>query len=146
MGGACFGVVGIAVTSFAEASSQSDRLPWLFYVIFLYWICRPWFMGVVIMEDAIQIRSWYRTYRIPYTEIAAVGYTRYQGLMAKTAVGWLPVAGVIATIEIRTTSGRCRDFPSTVGRLRTVLKLRRSIREAARLAPPRFDLNDPDTL
>lgn len=54
VGGAVFGVTGIAATLAGSATSPPDQSPWLLCVIFLYWICRLWFMSVVIEEGAIQ--------------------------------------------------------------------------------------------
>jgi hypothetical protein len=100
------------------------------YAICAYWMLRPWFMGVFIVQDVVVVRSWVRDYRVPLADIERVSTEPYLGLAAVGEVGWLPFVGPISILRFEEVGERGKSFPSTVGRLRTVLRVARMIRDA----------------
>lgn len=101
----------------------------LFFPLLLFWLVRPWFMGVWCDGVALVLRGWFRTTTIQVRDIQAVTLARYWGVLSRGAIGWLPFIGPIAVLKVRTANGRARDFPGTVGRRSTVAGVARRVRQ-----------------
>lgn len=109
--------------------------------LFLYWMIRPWFMGVWLSDHEVVICSWYRTYRIPVEDVASASVTGYLGLLSKGVIRWIPFVGPVGTLFIAQRSGRRRDYPGTIARRKQALRLAWHIRQHAGIDRPRSDGN-----
>lgn len=113
------GVVGVGTVLLAA----------MIYAVCAYSILRPWFMGVCIERDVVVVRSWFRDYRVPLVNIERVSTVPYLGSAAVGEVGWLPFVGSISILRLEGENGSSKSFPSTVGGMRTVLRVARTIRD-----------------
>lgn len=112
---------------------------WLLLVT-VFWLVRPWFMGVWLTSESVIVRGWFRTSVMLLAEIEGVSIVRYAGMFSWGSIGWLPLAGAVAVVKIR-VKGEARDFPGTIGRQVTVRAVARRIREAAGIALTRLDFD-----
>lgn len=125
--------------SVADWSQPETRSVLVFAPIFVFWVVRPWFMGVWVADDLVTLRGWFKTTRIPASRIEGVTVVRYFGLWSYGSIGWIPFAGSIGVVKIREAGGRARDFSGTVGRTRTVRAIAHRIRQRCGIAPTRGD-------
>lgn len=109
--------------------------------LFLYWIIRPWFMGVWLTDEHVVVKSWYRRYRIPVGEVSSASVAGYLGLISKGVIRWIPFAGAVGTLLITEQSGRRRDFPSTIAKRKAALRLALLVRQHVGIERPRSDVS-----
>lgn len=129
VGGTTFAAIFTAPMLTYDWTLPETKSALLFFPLILFWLVRPWFMGVWCDADVLVHRGWFRTTRIQVRDIQAVTLARYWGVLSRGAIGWLPLIGPIAVLKIRTVNGRARDFPGTVGRRSTVSDVARRIRQ-----------------
>lgn len=98
-------------------------------------------MGVCLTGTDVVVISWYRRYRVPFAEISSVTVAGYLGLLSKGMIQWVPFVGSVGTLFIAEKSGRRRDFPSTIARRATALKLAFRVRQHGGIEQPRSDVN-----
>ncbi len=143
MGGILYALIFASATylpaSVADWSLPETRSVLVFAPIFIFWVVRPWFMGVWVADDLVTLRGWFRTTRVAASRIEGVTVVRYFGLWSYGSIGWIPFVGSIGVVKIRETGGRARDYSGTVGRARTVRDVARRIRKGCGITHTRYD-------
>jgi len=102
-------------------------VPFIAYALFVG--VRPWFMGGTLSGTTLEIRSWYRRYRIELAEIATIELSPYN---ARGQVRSLPFVGQVRILTLVMRSGSSKDYPATLGRRRRVQRIAREIVTYAR--------------
>jgi hypothetical protein len=111
--------------------------PFIAYGMFV--AIRPWFMGATISEMTLEIRSWYRSYRIDITKIQSVGLSPYN---ARGELRFLPFVGQVRILTLVMESGSPKNYPATLGRRRRVQRIATEIVSYARSAGSDVQLAD----
>ena len=103
-------------------------IPFVAYALFL--AVRPWFMKASLSGVTLEIRSWFRVYRIDLREVRSIDLSKYSGL-AGFAVGFVPFVGQVRVLHLAFDSGKSKDFPATIGRRRRVQAIAKLIQNYA---------------
>lgn|GEM_PF-2012519 len=123
--------------SIASYGFSLPMTPFIAYGMFV--AIRPWFMGATISETTLEIRSWYRSYRIDMAQIRNVGLSPYN---ARGEVRFLPFVGQVRILTLVMESGSPKNYPATLGRRRRVQKIATEIVSYARAAGSDVQLAD----
>jgi hypothetical protein len=69
-----------------------------------------------------------RPLQIDCGDVTSIETPPYHGFIGASPVGFVPGIGQIRMVRVRTQDGRAHDFPSTVGRRRTVNRIAATLR------------------
>ncbi len=135
IGGTTLGVpAGVFLLTTMDWTASLSWIGLLFLALFGFASIRPWALGIWTGEGAVEVRSWFRTYRLRAGDVEAVELVAYSGLVG-FAVGWVPFIGRIRMLEVKLARRRLPlSLPSTVARQSRALELARAVRRALGLA------------
>lgn len=85
---------------------------WLAFLLPLYLLVRPWFMGVWLSDD-VTIRGWWTRHVVPLASIEEVGTQAYGGILHYSEIGYLPASVEYARSRFARTT---RTFRLTIRR------------------------------
>ena len=141
LGGALFAVFfGWPMLTYDWSVPGTKMALWILLPV-LFWIVRPWFMGVWLADDGVIVRDWFRVSRISLSDIERVSVVRYSGSFSWGSIGWIPFVGSVAVLKIVDKLGKERDFAGTIGRRSSVLRTAAYIRRRGGISSPRLDFD-----
>ncbi len=134
VGGGSSGALLLLATAVGAWGASNLWLGLPLATLFGFMMIRPWFLGVDVGPGKVRIRSWFRDYRLEEGEVVAIDLVNYTGFMG-FGLGWVPIAGRVAMLEIETREGRFRWFPATFNTWNRTLRIARQARAALGVPP-----------
>ena len=105
------------------------------FALYVWWMVRPWFLGVWVGERRVVVQSWFRRYTFAEGDVKAIDIVYYFGLVAGAPIGWLPFAGKVRMVQVETTDGRTHYLAVTLARRNSALQLARRMGAVLGLKP-----------
>ncbi len=128
--GTSLGVLFGGIATIAIVASGGDwGTSWPIFLLPAFMVVRPWFLGVYLTSDGIEVRSWLRFYRLPSASVSVVELAPVYSALLGAGTTWIPFVGSVRMMQIETATRRLPlSLPCTMGRRSHVLTLVREVR------------------
>lgn len=105
------------------SKAPDSEIGWIGVAVFAYLGCRSLVVSVEVRGQWLIIRSWWRTNRIPVSDVTYIGYVDHFGILLKSSLGGLLQMLVVDSM------GRQQEFPAIGG---TSRRLDRIVEDVSR--------------